>query len=169
MSLTNKRNREIIARSSTGNTFVMSAADDGNFVRNHEGGLIPILWFTYTGADDEVIPREATHIFVKARVVRREAFSRHPNIVEVICDEIIVEKIKQEAFYECPSLRRVIMANVITVEYNAFTACKSLTDIECGKLEIIGRGAFCQCWSLRSINLPSARIVNESAFVMNAL
>ena len=48
-----------------------------------EGGNT--IWFTYTGVDGEVIDEEATHIIVQARVIRREAFDRHPNIVEVIC------------------------------------------------------------------------------------
>ena len=40
-----------------------------------------IIWFTYTGAEGEVIPDEATHIFVKARVVRERAFYEHQYIV----------------------------------------------------------------------------------------
>ena len=126
-----------------------------------EGGNI--IWFTYTGADDEVIDDEATHIFVQARVVRARAFRNHPNIVEVICDDI-VEKIEEHAFYWCLSLRRVIMPNVIIVEAYAFDVCLSLETVECGKLEIIGGGAFCCCYSLRSMNLSSVRIVDKDAF-----
>ena len=127
-----------------------------------EGGNI--LRFTYTGADGQVIPREATHIFVRARVVRREAFRGHPNIVEVICDED-VEKIEEYAFCECRSLRRVIMRGVKIVEESAFQSCVALEEVECDKLEIIGNSAFFWCFgSLRSINLPSARIVGRKAF-----
>ena len=131
--------------------FIM-AAEGGNIVR-----------FTYTGADGQVIPEEATHIFVKARVVRAWAFHCHRNIVEVICHED-VEKIEEWAFDNCPNLRRVIMRGVKVVEENAFSRCYALTDVECDKLEIIGDGAFYSCTALRSINLPSTRNVVSSAF-----
>ena len=138
------------------------AAEGGNFIRNYRGHLIPIVRFTYTGADGEVIPREATHIFVQARVVQRHAFEYHRNIVEVICHED-VEKIEAAAFYGCSSLRRVIMPGVKIVELRAFTHCEALDHLECGKLEIIKKDAFYFCTSLRSINLPSARIVGRNA------
>eukprot|EP00573_Skeletonema_grethae_P013326 CAMPEP_0201709816 /NCGR_PEP_ID=MMETSP0578-20130828/58303_1 /ASSEMBLY_ACC=CAM_ASM_000663 /TAXON_ID=267565 /ORGANISM="Skeletonema grethea, Strain CCMP 1804" /LENGTH=172 /DNA_ID=CAMNT_0048198809 /DNA_START=108 /DNA_END=623 /DNA_ORIENTATION=+ len=128
------------------------AAEGGNIVR-----------FTYTGADGEIIPRDATHVFVDAKIIRGRAFYRHPNIVEVICHDK-VEKIEERAFYQCPSLRRVIMRGVTIVERFAFYNCIALTDVECGKLEIIGKEAFFNCKSLRSINLPSARIVKYYAF-----
>ena len=126
-----------------------------------EGGNI--IWFTYTGADDEVIPLEATHILVQARVIRRNAFRNHRNIVEVICDED-VERVEEGAFFQCPSLKRVIMRGVKAVEQNAFQDCRSLEDVESGKLKIIGTCAFAGCASLRIINLQSARIVGRAAF-----
>ena len=122
-----------------------------------------IVRFTYTGADDEWIDGEATHIFVQARVIRARAFRHHPNIVEVICHDS-VEKIEERAFLYCPRLRRVIMPGVTIVEQKAFHSCVALEDVECGKLEIIKKDAFYLCVSLRSINLPSARIVQEEAF-----
>ena len=122
-----------------------------------------IRWFTYTGADGEVIPDYVTHVIVKARVVRTNAFRRHRNIVEVVCNEN-VERIEEAAFFSCRSLRRVIMPGVKVVEDSAFLGCEALEDVESDKLEIIGLGAFDYCESLRSIKLPSARIVTEKAF-----
>eukprot|EP00986_Skeletonema_menzelii_P015770 scaffold12636_cov88-Skeletonema_menzelii.AAC.5 len=126
-----------------------------------EGG--DIIWFTYTGADGEVIDDEATHVIVTARVIRANAFFKHRNIVEVICNED-VEKIEEWAFLKCQSLRRIIMRGVKVIECSAFNCCEALEDVECDKLEIIGEGAFWKCESLRSINLTSARIVMEAAF-----
>ena len=117
--------------------------------------------FTYTG--EENIPSDATHIFVLARVIPRQAFRRHRNVVKVVCHKR-VKKIEEEAFYWCRCLRRVKMHGVKVMEGRAFSCCPSLTDVECGKLERIGAGAFCGCESLRSINLPSARIVKRGAF-----
>ena len=129
-----------------------------------EGGVL-IIRFTYTGAEGEIIPREATHITVGGDVtfVREEAFADHPNIFEVIFHEN-VEKIEERAFWCCPRLKRVIMPGVKILETNAFNNCPVLTDVECGKLEIIGTAAFGRCKSLRSIDLPSARIVEWGAF-----
>ncbi|KAK1737830.1 hypothetical protein QTG54_011602, partial [Skeletonema marinoi] len=122
-----------------------------------------IRWYTYTG--DRRVPDDATHITVdeSVTVIPADAFSEHPNIVEVICD-VNGKKVEEFAFTRCPSLRRVIMPGVEIVEGSAFIECYSLANVECGKLEIISEYAFDGCESLRSIDLPSARIVEGNAF-----
>ena len=121
-----------------------------------------IIRFTYTSEED-IVPREATHIFVDAAFIRAHAFAGHPNIVEVICSER-VKKIEREAFSFCPRLRRVIMRGVKEVEVMSFYWCNALEDVECGKLEIVEEKAFGVCKSLKSISLLCARIVQEEAF-----
>jgi len=133
----------------------MSEVGDNNFMR-----------YIYRGEEGEIIPRGATHnITVRedVTVIRARAFYEHPNIVEVICHEN-VEKIEENAFYNCPRLRRVIIPGVKIVKQGTFYGCEALMELVCGKLEIIQEHAFCDCRSLRSINLPSARIVEEGAF-----
>ena len=124
-----------------------------------------IFRYIYRGEEDEVISDEATHITVAegVTVILAWAFKEHPNIVELICN-VSVEKIEELAFYECTSLRRVIIPGVKEVDYCAFYYCPALTDVECGKLEIVKEAAFMSCESLRSINMPSARIVELHAF-----
>eukprot|EP00573_Skeletonema_grethae_P001674 CAMPEP_0201686702 /NCGR_PEP_ID=MMETSP0578-20130828/1049_1 /ASSEMBLY_ACC=CAM_ASM_000663 /TAXON_ID=267565 /ORGANISM="Skeletonema grethea, Strain CCMP 1804" /LENGTH=78 /DNA_ID=CAMNT_0048170789 /DNA_START=17 /DNA_END=249 /DNA_ORIENTATION=+ len=78
----------------------MSDVGDNNFMR-----------YIYRGEEGEIIPDDATHIFVAAKVIRAEAFQWHFCIVEVICHED-VEKIEPNAFDHCTSLRRVIMPGV---------------------------------------------------------
>ena len=120
-----------------------------------------IIRFTYTG--EEIIPREANHIFVDAAFVPDGTFEEHPNIIEGVCSER-VKKIEAAAFYNCPNLRRVIMPGVKLV-VGSFDNCEALTDVECSKLEIIKGWAFAACKSLRNIDLPSARIVDGGAFI----
>ena len=132
----------------------------------HHGGrgrYNNFMRYIYRGDEDEIIPREATHIFVCAKIIPRRAFQNHPNIIEVICRKD-VEKIGSWAFAKCRYLRRAIMPGVKILEWHAFIRCESLEDVECGKLEIIGQDAFHGCYSLRSINLPSARIAERGAF-----
>ena len=125
-----------------------------------EGGNI--VRFTYTGAEGERIPNEATHITISedCTFVRARAFRYHRNIVELVCHNG-VKRIKRHAFQNCLKLRRVIMPGVKIVEQHAFYLCRALWDVECGMLEVIKVGAFASCNSLRSINLPFARIVGE--------
>ena len=132
----------------------MADVGDNNFIR-----------YIYRGEEGEIIPRDATHIFVGEdfTFIRVGAFANHPNIVEVICHDN-VEKIEKRAFYGCPNLRRVIMPGVEEIEESVFECCRALTDVECGKLEIVRNSAFYYCKSLRSINLVSARIVERHAF-----
>ncbi len=132
----------------------MSARGDNNFMR-----------YVYMGQEGEFIPLRATHIIVheSVKVMLADAFLHRVNIVEVICHED-VEKIEEYAFFDCRSLRRVVMPGVKIVKKMAFYHCNALSDVECGKLEIIIDGAFGYCASLKSINLPSARIIGEGAF-----
>ena len=137
----------------------MADVDDNNFIR-----------YIYRGEEDEIIPRETTHITVAedCTFVRARAFRDNPNIVEVVCHED-VEKIETAAFANCRSLKRVIMPGVKIVEGDAFDSCTALADVECDKLEIIRYEAFCDCDSLRNINLPSVRILEEVTFAQCAL
>jgi len=130
-----------------------------------EGGDFIIRRYIYRGVEGEVIPRHVTHVIVDelTTVVLAQAFWEHPNIIEIICHDK-VERIEEDAFYSCTSLRRVIMPGVKIIEANACSECATLTDVECGKLEIIKDCAFQCCDSLRRINLPSARIAEGHAF-----
>ena len=84
--------------------------------------------YTFTGREDEVIPSRVTHVLISEALnfVRARAFYEHPNIQEVICHDG-VEKIEREAFYNCPSLRWIIMPGVKVVETDAITFCSALT------------------------------------------
>ena len=110
---------------------------DNNFIR-----------YIYRGEEGEIIPRWATHITIAeycyCTFVRVRAFQEHPNIVEVICHDNI-KKVGEEAFEQCPSLRRVIMPGVKEVEDCAFFGCTALVVVECDKLEVIGPVAFGCC------------------------
>ena len=123
-------------------------------------------YYVFTGRDGERIPDHITHVLIdKAlKFVRARPFRRHQKIQEVICHEGVF-KVEQEAFYDCPRLRRIIMPGVKNIEPRAFSACAALTYVECGKLERIGYSAFHGCKSLSSIDLPSIRIVEGWAFL----
>ena len=70
----------------------MEEDEGGNFVvRNYRGKLIPIIWFTYTGADGEVIDEEATHILVH----RLELFVREHFFIMVTLSKLFVVKMSK--------------------------------------------------------------------------
>ena len=119
-------------------------------------------YYTFTG---ERVPDYVTHVRIAEalKFVPARAFYWHPNIEEVICHDGVV-KIEREAFYSCPSLRRVIMPGVKEVERKAFNRCRRLTYIQCGRLERIGEYAFIFCEFLSSIDLPSINSVGIYAF-----
>eukprot|EP00984_Skeletonema_dohrnii_P007985 scaffold2944_cov155-Skeletonema_dohrnii-CCMP3373.AAC.2 len=134
-----------------------------------EGGSI-IRRFTYTGAEGERIPDDATHVFVRARIVPANAFEDHPSIVEVICHED-VEKIEQNAFEGCPNLRRVIMPGVKVLERGAFIewafgGCEYLTSIDLPSVRVIEKYAFDGCkWNLVYVKFGyNLEKIEESAF-----
>ncbi len=109
--------------------------------------MADIIRYTFTGADGERIPHDATHIFVDVKFIPSRAFQYHHGIIEVICHDR-VETIEEKTFNVCVNLRRVIMRGVTVVERWAFTGCYSLTDVECDQLERIGEKAFGCCTHL---------------------
>eukprot|EP00984_Skeletonema_dohrnii_P035500 scaffold35344_cov155-Skeletonema_dohrnii-CCMP3373.AAC.1 len=122
-------------------------------------------WYTSTGGEGEVIPPGVTRVRIheSLTVIPSRAFHRNPNIKVVECHDRI-KTVKEGAFDNCRSLRKVIMPGVEVVENEAFADCKALAIVECDKLERIGRKAFHRCKSLRSINLPSAKTVGSFVF-----
>ena len=136
-----------------------------------------IINYTFTGADDEIVPLNATHLSIheSVKVIPNQSlnFSAHPNMTELILHHGI-EKIGPDMFRNNPRLQRVIMQGVTVIEAvledyssvrGAFHQCRALTDVECPKLERIGPKTFCGCTLLSSINLTSVRTVEEYAFV----
>ena len=122
--------------------------------------------YVFSGADDEVIPQNATHFSVheSVKVIRAMALEQHQNIVELIC-HAGVKKIEEGAFFWCPSLKRVIIPGVEIIESYAFQGCAALSYVECRKLERIERAAFCSCESLASLYLPSVKDIENDAFM----
>eukprot|EP00984_Skeletonema_dohrnii_P024260 scaffold13375_cov87-Skeletonema_dohrnii-CCMP3373.AAC.2 len=119
-------------------------------------------WHIYNG---EVIPLDVTRVRIdeSLTVIPAAAFQWNLDIEELEC-HFGVKTVKELAFNNCTSLRRVIMPGVEVVEDEAFYDCEALTDVECGKLERIGESAFGRCISLGSIILPSAKIVEDCVF-----
>jgi hypothetical protein len=83
--------------------------------------------YIYRGEEGEDVPRNATHVLVdlSVTVILRYAFRGHPNLVEFECHGG-VETIGEDAFYRCPSLKRVIMRGVTIVEEYAFNGCNDI-------------------------------------------
>eukprot|EP00984_Skeletonema_dohrnii_P013646 scaffold5664_cov94-Skeletonema_dohrnii-CCMP3373.AAC.2 len=121
--------------------------------------------FIYMGEPYPVVPPGATRVIVDASVniIPADAFYKNRHIEEVKC-HVDVKTVGRWAFYECPSLRKVIMPGVEVVMNSAFKSCKALSYVKCDKLEIIREGAFDGCESLGSINLPSAKVIESLAF-----
>jgi len=77
-----------------------------------------------------------------------------------------IEKIEEDAFYGCTSLRKINLKGVREIEADAFYSCTSLADVEFGtKLDRIGQEAFGNCKSLQKIKMPSVRTVDPMAFI----
>eukprot|EP00985_Skeletonema_marinoi_P010998 scaffold5180_cov74-Skeletonema_marinoi.AAC.3 len=122
-------------------------------------------YYIYNGGDGEVIPPGVTRVRIheSVTVIPANAFYENRTIEELECHDR-VKTVGGWAFYDCTSLRVVIMPGVEVVERYAFCGCDALADVECDKLEIIGESAFGRCESLTIINLPSAKIIEDSAF-----
>eukprot|EP00984_Skeletonema_dohrnii_P003588 scaffold1216_cov73-Skeletonema_dohrnii-CCMP3373.AAC.1 len=122
-------------------------------------------YYTFTGREGEVIPRNVTRVRIhkSLTVIPADAFEGNRHIEELECHDR-VKTVGGWAFANCPSLRIVRMPGVREVESEAFADCEALAIVECGKLERIGESAFGRCISLGSIILQSSKIVEGLAF-----
>eukprot|EP00984_Skeletonema_dohrnii_P006330 scaffold2262_cov107-Skeletonema_dohrnii-CCMP3373.AAC.9 len=122
-------------------------------------------WYTFTGREGEVIPPGVTRVRIheSLTVIPARALRGNRHIEEVEFHDN-VKTVEEEAFRNCPSLRRVIMRGVEVVERRAFSNCEALAYVECDKLETIERSAFYGCESLGSINLPSTKVIGGTVF-----
>eukprot|EP00984_Skeletonema_dohrnii_P014609 scaffold6153_cov71-Skeletonema_dohrnii-CCMP3373.AAC.1 len=140
-----------------------------NAAANLASQLVSFCAFMMMAADGWYIYNGTGFILVSAFMnpslsFRQRHFMENQKLEEVDCHDRVKE-VKEHAFSNCPSLRKVIMPGVEVVEGWAFTNCKALADFECGKLERIRHHAFDGCESLRSINLPSAKVVEGCTFM----
>jgi len=122
--------------------------------------------FVYLGGD-QVVPQDVTHVIIDRSVIiiLRGAFQGRRQLVSVKM-HVGIEKIEEDAFYGCTSLRKINLKGVREIEADAFYSCRALADVEFGtKLDRIGQEAFDNCKSLRKIKMPSVRTVEVRAFV----
>lgn len=92
------------------------------------------IYYHYLGIDNEVVPKDVTHVMVDKSVTR----------------------IKREAFLDCVFLVSAIMGdNVTEIEQFAFLRCCSLKILRLSKsLKRIGKMAFGDCRSIKNLFLP---------------
>lgn len=87
------------------------------------------------------------------KIVARWAFYYCLDLTYLECCEL--ERIEDEAFQDCSSLRCIDLSSVRVVKEGAFDACVALTDVIFGsKLERIEVRAFCSCFCLERITIP---------------
>jgi hypothetical protein len=119
--------------------------------------------FVYTGEQD--VPSDVTHVIIdrSVKIIPERAFYNRQKLVSVEMHDG-VEKIEEQAFQGCISLRGIKLLGV-EIERWAFQNCRALTDVEFGdKLETIGAYAFDRCCSLRNIKMPTLKTIGTGAF-----
>eukprot|EP00984_Skeletonema_dohrnii_P010260 scaffold3998_cov153-Skeletonema_dohrnii-CCMP3373.AAC.27 len=98
------------------------------------------------------------------KTIPSRAFERRERLTYVEFHDGI-ERIEEDAFFWCTSLRSVKLLGVKIIEIGAFANCSSLIDVEFGvELETIGKSAFYQCRSLRTVTMPCVSSIGRWAF-----
>eukprot|EP00984_Skeletonema_dohrnii_P012740 scaffold5202_cov133-Skeletonema_dohrnii-CCMP3373.AAC.5 len=123
--------------------------------------------FVYTGGD-QVVPNDVRRVRIdkSVKIIPRLAFDGLDNLIDVEFHDGI-ERVGEDAFNGCSSLRGVILLGVKIIEARAFSRCIGLTEVELfgDKLETIEEGAFYSCNSLRTLTMPSIRSIHRGAFI----
>eukprot|EP00984_Skeletonema_dohrnii_P031086 scaffold23162_cov72-Skeletonema_dohrnii-CCMP3373.AAC.1 len=121
--------------------------------------------FVYLGGE-QVVPDDVRRVVIdrSVNIIPARAFAGREQLVSVETHAGI-EKIEEDAFSNCISLRKINLIGVREIEWEAFCDCRSLTNIEFGdELDRIGESAFHGCRSLRKIKLSSVRTIEPEAF-----
>lgn len=98
--------------------------------------------------------------------IRENAFYRCKSLEKVIIPES-VEKMGHHAFYECSSLETaVIEGSINTIEEGSFFGCSSMKTAELpDTLKSVEKYAFYNCSGIRSIDIPDGTVkIGEYAF-----
>ena len=131
-------------------------ADDGG------GGAVGI--FVYLGGV-QVVPDDVIHVRIhrSVKIIPEGAFEGREHLLSVETHNEI-EKVEEDAFNGCRSLKGIKLPGVREIERMAFYYCTSLTDVIFGnKLETIGQYAFYYC-PLQNIKMPTVRTIEKCAF-----
>eukprot|EP00984_Skeletonema_dohrnii_P010263 scaffold3998_cov153-Skeletonema_dohrnii-CCMP3373.AAC.30 len=115
---------------------------------------------------DQVVPDDVRQVRIdkSVKTIPARAFERRERLIYVEFHDGI-ERIEEDAFFWCTSLRNVKLMGVKIIEEGAFKYCGGLTDVEFGvELETIGKSAFYSCDSLRAITIPSVKTIGRFAF-----
>lgn len=66
-----------------------------------------------------------------------------------------VERIRNNAFAYCNSIRSVTIPDMKSIGSSAFSTCDNLERVNIGKVDTVGYAAFFDCWSLREVHATS--------------
>ena len=66
-----------------------------------------------------------------------------------------VERIRDNAFAYCNSLRSATIPDMIAIGKSAFNSCSNLSRVNIGRVDSIGNLAFYECWGLRQVHASS--------------
>ena len=66
-----------------------------------------------------------------------------------------MERIRDDAFAYCNSLRSVTIPDMRAIGDCAFYECSNLSRLNIGRVDSVGKSAFFDCWSLREVHVPS--------------
>ena len=119
--------------------------------------------FVFNG--EQNVPMNVTHVVIDRQLqnIPKKAFLNRRQLMSVETHDEI-EKVGEEAFRGCRSLRGIKLQSVKNIEYAAFSNCAALSDVEFGnKLERVGDSAFVGC-PLKRITIPGARTIHLAAF-----
>lgn len=112
-------------------------------------------WYSFAEEKTDKPGYEYTVIDNKATIT---GFKGEPTYIEIpdTVDGCRVTEIRDNAFYECGSLRHITLPDTIEkIGHHAFYACYSLESITIpDSVTDIGMGCFCGCESLSSVSLP---------------
>jgi hypothetical protein len=115
------------------------------------------LSFTYTGSEDEDIPRNFQSLVVApgVTIIPKDAFSMVFSLKSVSLPEGLIE-IGDDAFEQCQRLHTINFPSTLRViGARAFKMCNSLSSIDLpDSLEEIGKEAFSYCGGIQCARIP---------------
>mmetsp|Transcript_14243 Transcript_14243/g.29071 ORF Transcript_14243/g.29071 Transcript_14243/m.29071 type:complete len:328 (+) Transcript_14243:63-1046(+) len=127
---------------------------------------VDIFMFTGQYFGEQFVPTDVTHVRIdrSVKIIPMDALMDCEQLVYVETHNEM-EKIQEQAFYDCRSLRGIKLPGVVEVRLGAFNNCRAMSDFEFSdKLETIDNYAFHGCHSLRRIKMPSVRTIGEWTF-----
>lgn len=136
--------------------------ENGEYAPEGEGTGFKSVSVNVPSEVDAFIDGTLTKLKSGVTSIRQNVFYEHPTLTEASFPN--ATSVGKYAFYRCENLTKLSIPNLTSIEDSAFRQCHSLTTVDFPHLTSVPTFGFGGCSVLTSVNLPNVTYLDSYAF-----